>query len=407
LFEADGTPSQKGKYSVPAEQPPIKGVGEDENIYTFKDANGGDIHVVVDRKSGKYWLENDDDASKLIECYPGLTVYEFNYDYIMGMKLFDPKVICEKLFRNSTNSKYNAFFGLSFNKLKNKGAYPLISGRQRVIDIVKKIIETDDEEINDCFYSFSNEEYDELLKKTEQLRYNQSPYTEGYGNGQTIDFSSIENLLADYPQKGTLEEQKYVVSKALEQACAIIDENVLPEYRSKSSSIKINFLTNILEQLVACIVDAILSPKVLMLLEINRRLMSDEGEPELNTELLLKLMKNVITALVRELRDLILQKILSYILEFLTQMQAELMALVQSEQMQAYMAIMKLLMAYVGKGIQVAGRLSAVYDMLNSRLKDWDYGDDNFEIPTVLDNVFYADIYDMGKKDKAPLINNC
>ena len=407
LFEADGTPSQKGKYSVPAEQPPIKGVGEDENIYTFKDANGGDIYVVVDRKSGKYWLENDDDASKLIECYPGLTVYEFNYDYIMGMKLFDPKVICEKLFRNSTNSKYNAFFGLSFNKLKNKGAYPLISGRQRVIDIVKKIIETDDEEINDCFYSFSNEEYDELLKKTEQLRYNQSPYTEGYGNGQTIDFSSIENLLADYPQKGTLEEQKYVVSKALEQACAIIDENVLPEYRSKSSSIKINFLTNILEQLVACIVDAILSPKVLMLLEINRRLMSDEGEPELNTELLLKLMKNVITALVRELRDLILQKILSYILEFLTQMQAELMALVQSEQMQAYMAIMKLLMAYVGKGIQVAGRLSAVYDMLNSRLKDWDYGDDNFEIPTVLDNVFYADIYDMGKKDKAPLINNC
>lgn len=407
LFEADGTPSQKGKYSLPAEKAPTKNAGDKENVYTFNLDGGNSVNVVVDRKSGKYWLENEDDASKLIECYPGLTVYEFNYDYIMGMKLFDPKVICEKLFRNSANNKYNAFFSLSFNKLKNKGAYPLISGRQRVIDLVKKIIETDDEEINDCFYSFSNEEYEELLKKTEQIMYNQSPYTEGYGEGQTIDFASIENLLADYPQNGTLEEQKYVISKALEEACAVIDNNVLPEYRSKSSSIKINFLTNILEQLVACIVDAILSPKILMLLEVNRQLMSDEGEPELNTELLLKLMKNVITALIKELRDLILQKILSFIMEFLTQMQAELMVLIQSEQMQAYMAIMKLLMAYVGKGIQVAGRLSAIYDMLNSRLKNWDYGDDNFEIPTVLDNVFYADIYDMGKKDKAPIINNC
>ena len=327
------------------------------------------------------------------------------------MKLFDPKVICEKLFRNSTNSKYNAFFSLSFNKQKNEEAYALYNGRQRVIDIVKKIIESDDEEINDCFYSFSNEEFDELLKKTEELRYNQSPYTEGYGRGQTIDFGSIENLLADYPQKGTLEEQKYYIKTSLEQACAVLDENVLPEYRSKSSSIKINFLTNILEQLVACVVDAILSPKVLMLLEVNRQLMQPEddkkGGPKLNTEFLLKIMKNIITALVRELRDLILQKILSYIISFLTPIAVELQAAIQSEQWQAYMAVMELLMAWVGKGVSVVNRLSAIYDMLNSRLKSGDYADDNFEIPTVLDDILYADIYDTKNKDKAPLINNC
>ena len=412
LFDADGTPNQKGKYSVPTEQPPIKGTGEDENIYTFKDINGGEIHVVVDRKSGEYWLENNEEASKLIECYPGLTVYEFNYDYIMGMKLFDPKVICEKLFRNSTNSKYNAFFSLSLNKQKNKEAYSLYSGRQRVIDIVKKVIETDDEEINDCFYSFSNDEYDELLKKTEKIKYNESPYTEGYGNGQTIDFGSIENLLADYPQTGTLEEQKYYIQTSLEQACAIIDENVSPEYKSKSGSIKINFLTNVLEQLTSCVVDAILSPKVLMLLEVNRQLMQPkedekEGGPKLDTEFLLKMMKNIITSLIREIRDLILQKILSYILSFLTPIAIELQALIQSEQWKAYMAIMELLMSWAGKGISVVDRISSVYDMLRSRLKNGDYEDDNFEIPTILDDVLYADIYDTGKKDKAPLINNC
>ena len=408
LFNADGAPSQKGKYSIPSEQVPTKTVQEDINIYTFNVSNNQTVDVLVDRKSGNYQLANrTEDASKLIECYPGLTVYEFNYDYIMGMKLFDPKVVCERLFNNSTNRKYDAFFGLTFNKLKNKNAYPLYSGRQRVIDLVKKIIDTDDEEINDCFYSFSNKEYDELLKKTEQLRYNQSPYTEGYGRGQTIDFSTVEKLLADYPENGTLEEQKYVISKSLEQACAVIDENLLPEYRSKSSSIKINFLTNVLEQLVACIVDAILSPKVLMLLDINRQLMSDEGESALTAEMLLKLMTNIVTALIKELRDLILHKILSYILGFLKPMQVNYKAEIQSEQMEAYMAIMRLLMAYANKGLSVTGRLNSIYDALNSRLKDNDYWDENFEIPTVLDDIFYADIYDTGNKDKAPLINNC
>lgn len=408
LFDADGIPNQKGKYSLPAEQVAEKKEEHNRNIYTFKVSNTETVDVWVDRKSGDYQLANRvEDATKLIECYPGLTVYEFNYDYIMGMKLFDPKVVCDKLLKNSTNCKYNAFFDLSINKLKNKNAFPLISGKQRVIDIVRKIIETDDEEINDCFYSFSNDEYNELLKKTEQIKYNESPYTEGYGKGQTINFSDIEKLLADYPQNGTLEEQKQVISKALEQACAIIDENVSPEYRSKSNSIQINFLTNILEQLTACIVDAILSPKVLMLLEINRQLMSDGGEPELNTEMLLKLMKNIVTSLIRELVDLILHKILSYILSFLTPIALEFQALIASEQFETYLAILRLLMSWIGKGVSVAGRLNAIYDSLKSRLSGEDYEDENFEIPTVLDNAFYADIYSTDEKRQTPIINNC
>ena len=94
-------------------------------------------------------------------------------------------------------------------------------------------------------------------------------------------------------------------------------------------------------------------------------------------------------------------------MEFLTQMQMEFMAAIQSEQMEAYRAIIRLLMAYVNKGMSIAGRLSSIYDALYSRFKNKDYWDENFEIPTVLDDIFYADIYDTGNKDKAPLINNC
>ena len=118
-------------------------------------------------------------------------------------------------------------------------------------------------------------------------------------------------------------------------------------------------------------------------------------------------MKNVVTALIKELRDLILHKILSYIMSFLMPMKAEYEAAIVKEQMDSYRAIIRLLMNYVNKGISTAGRLNAIINALNSRFKNVDYSDFNFELPTILDDVYYADILESKKKDKTPIINNC
>ena len=405
LFDADGTPNNRGKYSLEGVPKMDASTGTDDNVEY--DCNG--VRINFSTKTGKYSLKNESDVSKLIECYPGLTIYEFNYDYIMGMKLFDTKTVCNKVLASATNSKYTANFSLTINKQKIKANYPLISAKQRVTEIVRKILESDEEEYNDCFYTFSNDEYAELLRKTEELRYHQSPYTEGYGDGQVVDLSDAERILADYPVNGTLEEQKDVVNRAIEAACATLEDTLLPEYQSKKSSVKLNFLTNIFQQLALCLVDCIMSPKVLMLIEINDMLMNDYDDVEypLTTEHLVQLAKNLITSLIKELRDLIMQKILDYIIEFLTPMILELQAFIASEQFAAYLAIIKLLLGWFNKGLITATRLNAILSSILSKFKSGNYDDENYEIPSILDDINYADIYASDLPQSEPIINNC
>lgn len=428
LFDADGTPNQKGKFSLISEtydlQPTLrnKQIIGDKLFYDVYGIDASGAHIIatvleVDMKTGKYEISKSGDyATKyktaLVECYPGLTVYEFNYDYIMGMKLFDPKVICQKLFDNAANPRYDADFTLTLNRQKNKTKNQYLGGRQRVIEIVRSILEEDDDEINDCFYSFSNEQYDKMLRRTEEIRYRQMPYNQGYNVGKSIDFSDVNAILDDYPVNGTLENQKDVIHRALTSACAILDDSSDIAMPSDRSTIKIDFLTNILQQLVAAIVDAVLSPKVLMLLMVNKVLMEpedSENKDVFNTEDLLRLMNNLIKSVVRQVRELIIKKLMDYIIEHLTPMALQLQAMVASEQFAAYIAIMKLLLADFNMGVVTISRISSILSsMLSKYRKKGKYGDfTKIDLPSVLDDVTYADIYKSDEKENEPIINDC
>ena len=297
LFDADGNPDQNGRYSLISESYARDGhlipqqilhdarTDGDKIIYYVRGIKPiGDEYGYVDCttlsvniKTGKYEIDKSsaDYKKALVECYPGLTVYEFNYDYIMGMKLFDPKVVCQKIFDNASNPRYDAHFKLTLNKTKDKNnRYPFESERMQIVEIVKEILDEDgDSDITDCFFRFSNEQYDEMLRKTEEIRYRQMPYNQGYNEGLSVDFTEVTKILEDFPEDGSAEEQKEVINRALTKACDIMGNRANTTVPSDSSTIKVDFLTDLLQQLAAAIIDSVLSPKVLMLLVVNETLM--------------------------------------------------------------------------------------------------------------------------------------
>ena len=75
--------------------------------------------------------------------------------------------------------------------------------------------------------------------------------------------------------------------------------------------------------------DAILSPKVLMLLYINNELLGGNGE-SLKPSDLIKLMKGVIKSMINEIKDMIMQKIMDYILEQLMPLALKLLIFYQN-----------------------------------------------------------------------------
>ena len=329
----------------------------------------------------------------------------------MGMKLFDPKVICQKIFDNAANPEYNAFFNFTLNKTKNKNSkYPFLGGEEKINEIIRSILEEDEDEIIDCFYKFSNEQYDEMLRKTEEIRYRNLPYNQGYNDGISVDFTEVEKILETYKENGSVDEQKEVISSALTKACDIIGNKSNITQPSDNSTVRIDFLTNVLQQLVAAIVNAFLSPKVLMLLIVNDALMEEQVDEPFNTEALMRALKNVIKSLVREIRDLIIKKLVDYIIEYLTPLALQLQAKILSEQFAEYMAVIRLLLSYYNKGAETVSRLNSVLSSIANKIRDYhgEYGDiTEIDLPSILDNVDYADIYPTDKKDKEPIINNC
>lgn len=432
LFDSDGNPDQNGRYSLISESYRDGDVIPDPILYeptggsrTIKYKvkgieNGQYVHctnLTVNIENGSYSIDKNFSKYKkvLVECYPGLTVYEFNYDYIMGMKLFDPKVICQKIFDNASNPKFDAHFKLTLNKTKDKkNRYPFESERMQIVEIVNEILDEDgDSDITDCFFRFSNEQYDEMLRKTEEIRYRQMPYNQGYNEGLSVDFTEVTKILEGFPEDGSVEEQKAIINSALTKACDIMNSRGNTTVPSDSSTIRVDFLTNLLQQLAAAIIDSVLSPKVLMLFVVNETLMGGQSSKSLTTKDLMKILKNVITAVVREVRDLIVKKLVDYILEYLTPIALQIHEKILSEQFADYMAIIKLLLSSFNKGVETVSRVSSVISSMNSIIKDrlgdvGKYGDiTEIDLPSILDNVNYADIYPSENKDKEPTLNNC
>ena len=108
LFDAKGNYDPNGKYT-------IYNTAQDSYIADSNELSYLDGIVTIDVKSGNVTVSNRDILVRnLIECYPGLTVFEFNYDYVMSLKLFDAKVIATSLLDSIINTRLgiNVNFGL-------------------------------------------------------------------------------------------------------------------------------------------------------------------------------------------------------------------------------------------------------------------------------------------------------
>ena len=370
LFDAKGNYDPNGKYTFSktvGESEPADGkihfTGLSTDVYI--DIKSGDVHVKLDQ-NGKNPLVKD-----LMECYPGLTVYEFNYDYVMGIKLFDAKVIATTLLDALIDSR----LGLSVTFGKE---------RQEEIDtlkeIIKNVINSDDSSVSDCFYTFDNRKYETLLRKSEEKRARQQRF--GNVTEEVGSFANVREILDEYDANAELHKQVDILNRAITQASVNITESVEEKDKYK---VHFDFVTDLIEQLTFAIVSSILSPKVLMLLEVNETLMGGKWE-KITMRDLIEAMRSIITAIVEEIRDLIVQELLKLVLKYLEPIVALIHDIVLREQVEAY--------------------AEAINEILRNCPFLW-FSFGNRDLETKLDTVDYADIDASSTNVERPELNNC
>ena len=370
LFDSNGDYDLNGKYSIA----PTVNVNEVyPNNETFLNINIGSTNVVrIDKKSGKVTVVNKEALiKKLTECYKGLTVYEFNYDYVMSLKLFDPKVMAATLIDTLVNTRLG--LNLAIEK-KHQDA------TEEIKEIIKNIINQDESLADSCYFTFDNSKYDALLRKSEEKRAKQ--YDFGNTTNKSGTFENVAEILAEYDNAATLEQQINVINRALTQASVNISDGV---DEAEKYGIKFGFVTDLVENLMLAVVNSVLTPKVLMLLEVNRQIMGGSWKAFTMKDLLVS-MSNIIVGLVREVRDLVIQELLKFVLKQLEPLIQALESIIVREQIENYTEL--------------------INDIIRNCPTVW-FRFGNLNQETKLDTVDYADI-DVSslKKDITPN-NNC
>ena len=310
LFDADGSYNPNGKYTI---------IGNDNDSLTYPG-------ITIDPKSGDVTVEKNLVIPNLIECYPGLTVYEFNYDYVMGMKLFDPKVIATQLLDSLVNTRVG--INVRLDKKHQEAT-------EAIKEIIKNIINVDDSIVSDCFYSFDNSKYDRLLRKAEEKRATRQSF--GNTTTQISSFQSVKDILNEYDSNASLNEQFDVLNRTITEASVILSEG---SDAKDAYSIHFGFVCDLIENLTMAIVHSVFSPKVLMLLQVNEVIMGGKWRA-FTMEDLLKALESVIISIINEIRDLILQELLKLLHEVLSPLISMFTALVINEQVEGYVSAIR------------------------------------------------------------------
>lgn len=231
------------------------------------------------------------------------TVFEFNHDFLMSLKLLDAKTyLCQMV------SSLLGVGNLSFNFSITRDSAEI---EETVDAIIEKVINLDDTEIEDCYYTFSNEEYDQMLQnalmKRKQAQYN------------TVLSSELIDSIKQIEKSGaTFEENKTVISNVLTQLSKEAESgNNVPN----GWKFNYDFQFELIRMLVYPLIRPLFSPKVMTLILINLEVMGNPlklGEKIITFNDVKPYFMGIITNIVVQIKDMINEMLYSWVLEKLT-----------------------------------------------------------------------------------------
>lgn len=257
------------------------------------------------------------------------TLIEFNYDYIMSLKLFDSKVVAAQLLDRLTGL-LNIHLNLSY-------ARQLI--KNETLKMVKDIVESDDLVVSDCFFTFSNEDYDKMLQKAEMNRSRLFTIDGEENSTVIIDPTTILDSLNGISQKSTQQEVQSIIEGSLTEISGTISDTSYEQTGKVNFGVRMNFIENLLNHLACVITLSVLSPKVYLLILINLKTLG--RETNFNLQDFIAMFKQLIASIIRAVRDHLIQYLIDELMKILSSLATDVAARIAVEQAAYYTRLIK------------------------------------------------------------------
>lgn len=288
--------------------------------------------------------------------YYGKSLIEWNIDYIMSLTLFDSKSVIARLL--------DAFTSVLTIDLSLTYKQQLI--KNEVKKMVRMITESDDIVVSDCFFTFSNDDYDAMSRQAELKKAGLLTIDGDETSAVKITSENIFEKLNELNKSTSKEEIQTVIEGTITELTKELS-NVTYEMNDKANfGIQMNIIENLLNNLAYVLVCSILSPKVYLLLLVNLKIIG--RQTNFNLEGFIGQYKQLIADLIRSIRDQLLEYLLREIMIIIGDLVKEITIKLSVEQARYYADLIKKLI-----------------DCFRKHSKEF-----NFNI----DNVNYADIYE-------------
>lgn len=257
------------------------------------------------------------------------TLIEFNTDYVMSLKLFDSKTVAAQLIDALTGC-LTIDLSLSYEQMLVK---------YETQKMVSAIVESDDTVVSDCFFTFSNADYDKMLQKSELAREGLYAMNGENPTGVKVDAESVLNSLNEINSGASQETVQSVIEGSLTEISKMLSDVSYEEKDKLNFGAEINFIENIMNNLAYVITMSILSPKVYLLLAINLQLLGQQTNFNLND--FIDMHRQMIVQILRAVRDAIIQYLVDELMKILADLAKEVAVKLTIEQAQYYMRLIK------------------------------------------------------------------
>lgn len=257
------------------------------------------------------------------------TLIEFNTDYVMSLKLFDSKVVTAQLL-DSLMGLLNIDLNLTYKQMLIKN---------EVKKMVQMIVETDDTVVSDCFFTFTNDDYNAMLEKAELNRAKLFSINGEQNTTTTIDPKEILRSLNELDDSAIQSGDTTVIEHALTEISGNITTMDAMEGDAINFGARMNFIENLMNNLAYVITSAVLSPKVYLLILINLEILGKDTN--FNLEGFIGQFKQLIASLIRTIRDQLIKYLVDELMKIIGNIATEIAVKIGIEQAQYYYRLMK------------------------------------------------------------------
>ena len=257
-------------------------------------------------------------------------IFQFNHDFIMSLKLYDAKTILYQILNNYT-VQGNATFNFSITRESE-----IIN--EMIDEAIYKMLKIDDG-TDDSYFTFSNDEYTEMMINLEKKRYNES-----YDNENNEIYSdiidSIDRVSGEEIIDKTPEKYKEVLSN-------ISNSITSGDTLRNNWSFKWDAKFELIRMLAYPLIRPLFTPKVMTLLLINTEIMGNPlklGESLVDVEeigrtkfeQMLKYLAPLIKNVVSQVKDILIEMLYNFVITKLTPILTVFSLKLMMEQLEYY-----------------------------------------------------------------------